>query len=136
MVNEVTIYYIALEDGGKSGPAVGCGDSLVAVKRPVTPTNQPIQVALQELFSVKDQYIGQSGLYNALYQSNLVVESVSVQTSGLAEVALTGTMQLGGTCDSPRFKGQIEQTIMAQPGISAANVTINGKTMDEVLSQK
>src|SRR5690348_4697167 len=67
------IYLIAIGDNGHSGPVVGCQDSLV----PVTGLdigNQPttedkISAALGKLFAIHDQYYGESGLYNALYQS-------------------------------------------------------------------
>lgn len=135
-VFEVTIYLVALEDGGASGPAVGCGDSLVAVARPVAPTDRPIEAALNELFAIKEQYFGESGLYTALYQSNLVVESALVDASGTANVALTGQFMLGGTCDTPRFIGQIEQTVLAAPGVNAANILLDGQPLEEALSTR
>lgn len=133
-VFEVTIYLVALDDGGASGQAVGCGDSLVAVNRPVAPTDQPVQAALNELFAIKEQYFGQSGLYTALYQSNLSVDSALVDASGTANVSLTGSFLLGGECDTPRFIGQIEQTVLAAPGVTAANILLNGKPLEEALS--
>ena len=135
-VFEVTIFLVALEDGGVSGPAVGCGDSLVAVRRPVAPTDRPIQAALNELFAIKEQFFGESGLYTALYQSNLVVESALVDANGTANVALTGQFMLGGTCDTPRFIGQIEQTVLAVPGVNAVNILLNGQTLEEALSTR
>src|SRR5579864_1619692 len=35
-------YFIAVGDNGKSGRRIGCGDSLVAVKRPIPPTKAPL----------------------------------------------------------------------------------------------
>jgi hypothetical protein len=135
-VFEVIIYLVALEDGGASGPAVGCGDSLVAVTRPVAPTDHPIEAALNDLFSIKEQFFGESGLYTALYQSNLVVESVLVDANGAATVALSGQPMLGGTCDTPRVIGQIEQTVLAAPGVSSANILLNGQALEDALSTR
>lgn len=135
-VFEVTIYLVALEDGGASGPVIGCGDSLVAIQRPVAPTDRPIEAALNELFSIKEQYFGESGLYTALYQSDLAVESVLVDAGGAANVALTGQFMVGGACDTPRFIGQIEQTVLAAPGVSTATILLNGQSLEESLSTR
>lgn len=135
LLSEVIIYFIAIGDNGQSGPLVGCGDSLVKVKQPIEPTSGVIRAALNKLFSFKEQFIGQSGLYNALYQSDLTLGSASV-ADGVATVYLDGTVMLGGECDTPRFKGQIEHTILSQPGVKKANVFLNGKPIDEALSLK
>ncbi len=134
-LSEVTIYFVAVGDNGQSGIKVGCGDSLVAVKEPIEPTSGVIRASLNKLFSFKQQNIGQSGLYNALWQSNLTLASARVD-DGVATVSLTGIVQMGGECDTPRFKGQIEQTILAQPGVKQAVVFLNGKPIDQALSLK
>lgn len=135
-VSEVTIFLVALEDGGASGPAIGCGNSLVAVTRPVGPTDRPIEAALNELFAIQEQFYGESGLYTALYQSDLVVESALVDASGVATVALSGPYMLGGACDTPRFAAQIEQTVLAAPGVNAVNILLNGQALEEALSTR
>lgn len=135
-VSEITFYLVALEDQGQSGIPIGCGDSLVEVTQPVDPTTQPARAALERLFSFKTQYVGESGLYTALYQSNLQVDSVAIDADGTAHVALSGQPRLGGTCDVPRFQGQIEQTIQAAPGVKVVEVTINGRPIEEVLSSQ
>jgi hypothetical protein len=84
----------------------------------------------------KSQLYGESGLYNALWQSNLVVERAEVDANGTATAALTGQVMLGGTCDTPRFKAQIEQTMLSVPGVSAAVILLNGQPIDQALSQQ
>ena len=133
-VSSVRFYLVAIEDKGASGPPIGCGDSLVAVDHPVEPTNDPIRAALERLFSFKEQYVGESGLYTALYQSNLQVQSTNIDANGVATVELVGDYKLGGTCDAPRFQGQIEQTVMAAPGVSSVNVLLNGVPIQQALS--
>lgn len=133
-ISEVVIYFIALEDQGQSGIPVGCGDSLVEVRQPMDPTTTPVEAALARLFSFKTQYIGESGLYHALYQSNLSVDSVEVGPAGDVSVALSGSYALGGVCDNPRFQGQIEQTVKTASGASAVNVTINGVPLRDIVS--
>ena len=129
----MTIYFVAVGDNGQSGPKIGCGDSLVAVKQPIEPTTGVIRAALNKLFSYKQQNIGELGLYNALWQSSLTLASARVD-NGVATVMLTGQPQMGGECDTPRFIGQIQQTILSQQGVKAANVFLNGQPIEKALS--
>lgn len=134
-VDRVHIYLIALEDGGHSGPAVGCGDSAVAVEVPVEPTTAPLEAALTALLSIKDQFYGQSGLYNALSLSDLSVAQAVIE-DGVATVELVGTMMLGGVCDNPRVEAQLMQTALQFPTVSEVHVFVNGTPLEEVLSLK
>jgi hypothetical protein len=129
----VKIFFIALEDSGKSGKKIGCNDSIVAVERQIAPTTGVLRAALNELLSVHDQYYGESGLYNALYQSDLKVQSVSI-VNGMATIRLTGTYALGGVCDNPRFQAQIEETARQFPTVRQVSVFINGVPLAEILS--
>lgn len=132
---QVKIYLVALEDNGQTGTKIGCGDSLVAVTREIAPTKSVLQAALRELLSLKDRNYGQSGLYNALYQSNLKVDSAEI-TNGVATVRLTGQVQLGGVCDNPRFDQQLRQTVLQFPTIKSAKIFINGKPLEDIVSEK
>ena len=76
---------------------------------------------------------GESGLYNALYQSDLQVESISLE-NGKAEIYLTGTMMLGGECDNPRVEAQLKQTALQFSTVQEVSIYINGKLLSEVLS--
>lgn len=134
--SELLIYLVAVEDNGASGKLVGCGDSLVSVKRHIAPTRYAMVAALTELFAIKEQHYGESGLYNALFQSDLRVESVEVDENGIATVVLTGQVMLGGMCDTPRFIGQIEETILAVAGVQSVNILLNGKPINEALSTR
>jgi hypothetical protein len=127
------IFLIALEDQGVSGKLVGCGDSAVPVQVQIPPTQGVLKAALEALLSVKSQYYGESGLYNALYQSDLQVESVSIK-DGKAVVKLSGTLLLGGECDDPRVAAQLEQTVLQFPTVTEASIFVNGKLLSEVLS--
>jgi hypothetical protein len=133
-VSEVLIYFVALEDNGVSGDVVGCQDSIVPVTVQLdAPSASPIEAALTKLFSIKEQNYGESGFYNALYQSDLVVESATVE-NGLATVYLTGQFALGGVCDNPRFQAQLEYTVLQFPGIEAVQIFINNTPLQELLS--
>ena len=123
-----TIYMIAMGDNGQSGMFVGCGDSLIPVTVNVpaaTTTEGKITAALQHLFSLHDPFYGQSGLYNALYENTLTVDSVSLHGS-TAGVILSGFTGSRGTCDDPRIEGQIEQTVLSVPGVTCVVVILNG----------
>jgi hypothetical protein len=43
---------------------------------------------------------------------------------------------LGGVCDIPRAKAQLEYTAMTASGATSAQVFVNGRPIDEVLSLK
>lgn len=135
LVSKVNVFYIALEDAGKSGKAIGCGDSVVPVSVPITPTQAPLRSALEKLFADKKEMYGQSGFRNAVYQSNLKVDS-AVVTNGIANVKISGTVMLGGECDDPRFISQIEQTVLQFPSIKSAVITINNKSLASYGSEK
>jgi len=133
------IYLIAIGDNGQSGPVVGCQDSLIPVKG-LDIGNQPstegkIAAALGKLFAVHDQFYGESGLYNALYQSHLTIDSVTLDGSR-AVVHISGTIQLGGECDTPRVLGQIQSTVMQFSGITRADIVYQGNLLSIVLSAR
>jgi hypothetical protein len=132
-----TVIYLVAPEGG-SGPVgpIGCGDYLVPVERgPYLPTTTDRQIAyaLMDLFSIKEPFYGQSGLYDPLYQSSLSVQSVTVDANGHATVNLSGNLVLGGECDSPRVQAQIEDTVL-QFSVTDVTVLLNGTPLADVLS--
>lgn len=132
-LSRIKIFLIALEDQGRVGKLVGCGDSLISLDKGEKFTSEPIKNALEELFSIKEQFYGQSGLYNALAQSNLKVENVSL-INNKAIVRLSGTYSLAGSCDNPRFEGQIRETILQY--VKETEIFLNNKSLGEILSGK
>lgn len=131
----VKVFLIALEDNGKSGEAVGCGDRAVPVQVEVERTPGVLKAALEALLAIKQQTYGQSGLYNALYQSTLRVDGVAIQ-DGVATVDLSGSLLLGGECDNPRVEAQLTQTALQFSTVSTVAVFVNGKPLKDVLSLK
>ncbi len=129
----VQIVLIAVDDQGVSGKPIGCGDSAVPVQVEIPPTQGVLKAALQALLSLKVQYYGESGLYNALYKSDLQVESVTIE-DGKATIQLTGTLQLGGECDNPRVAAQLEETARQFSTVSEVAIFLNGKPLSEALS--
>lgn len=130
----VTLFYIAEGDGGASGPEVGCGDSAVAVTSPVVTFTDPVEGALRTLLADHSQQIGQSGLTNTLWQSQLAVDSIDRAGSTIT-AHLSGTLLMGGTCDIPRIEQQLLLTAARAAGAPVA-ITVNGKTLSEALSLK
>jgi hypothetical protein len=134
-VAPLTIYYVAIDDNGLSGPLIGCGDSLVATTTaPVRFTDQ-VRPSIEALLANKSRDVGLSGLVNVLYQSSLTYAGGELAGSTIT-IYLTGQFMLGGVCDIPRAKAQLEYTAMAAAGATSARVFVNGRPIDEVLSLK
>jgi hypothetical protein len=131
----VQIVLIALEDNGQSGTLVGCGDSAIPINVTIPRTQGVLRAALEKLLSAKQQFYGESGYYNALYQSDLQVSRVAIE-QGKATIHLTGTITLGGTCDAPRLEAQLELTALQFSTVSDVEVFINGVPLEEVLSTR
>jgi len=131
----VKIFLIALEDNGQSGILIGCGDSAIPVTVTIPQTQGVLRAALEKLLSAKQQFYGESGLYNALYQSDLQIAGVAIE-QGKAIIHLTGTILLGGTCDAPRLEAQIEQTALQFSTVNDVAVFVNDVALEEVLSSK
>lgn len=128
----VEIYLVMLEDNGAVGQAIGCGDSLVEVPRPQIQNVGDIEGVLTDLF-LQGEYYGQSGFYNALHQSSLTVDSVSV-SGGNAVVELSGDLVLAGVCDNPRVTAQLEETVLQFDDINSVEIFINGTSLADHLS--
>jgi spore germination protein GerM len=133
---EVFIYLIAMEDNGASGPKIGCNDSIIEVKRVLSqPTQSPLRAAYEELLSIKDDFYGESGLFNSLWEMDLTVDSVNI-TNGKAIVQLSGDFHGVGTCADPRMIAQLEYTALQFSTVTSVEITINGVELHEFLSVK
>ena len=131
----VQIVLIELEGNGQSGPMVGCGDSAVPINVTIPRTQGVLRAAMEKLLSAKQQFYGESGYYNALYQSDLRVDRVAIE-QGTAVIHLSGSIILGGTCDAPRVQAQIEHTALQFSTVNAVEVFVNGTPLAEVLSSQ
>ncbi|MCI0519697.1 MAG: GerMN domain-containing protein, partial [Chloroflexi bacterium] len=135
-VTQILTFFIAGGDKGRSGKPIGCNDSVVPVAWEISPDQDPLRAALDKLFEFKDQYVGPIALYNALYQSNLKLDSYEADENGIVTVHLSGEYLLGGVCDNPRFQAQIEETVMQFPGFKEAHILINDIPLEDILSGK
>jgi hypothetical protein len=132
---QVDIYLIALGDEGRTGQEIGCGDSVLPVEVEIEPTVAPLTAALEELLALGEQEYGRSGLYNALYRSDLALESVDIE-AGEAIIYLSGEISLGGACDIPRVQAQIEETALQFSTVDQVSVFVNGDALEQVLSSQ
>ena len=129
----VQVFLIAVDDQGRSGVFVGCGDSAVAVTMHVPYTPGTLRAAFTSLLGIHDQFYGESGLYNALYQSHLSVGDITIN-SGTATIHLGGTLTLGGECDSPRVEAQLKQTALQFSTVHSVSIFINDRPLEDLLS--
>ena len=135
-LDRVNIYLVAVEDNGVSGKKIGCGDSLVPVEVRIATTPGVLRAALNELFKLEGQeYYGESGLYNALYQSQLSITDVAV-VDGEARIFLTGYLVLGGVCDNPRVEEQLKAIALQFNTVNSVSVYINGEPLGKLLVLK
>ncbi len=131
----LTVYYIALDDGGQTGEEVGCGDSLVAAfTEPVIFKNQ-LKATMDRLLADDNMHHGGSGLYNALYKSDLGFTNGNFAGSTVT-VNLKGTIRQSGVCDAPRIQAQLSQAAETAVGADSSVITVNGKPLREVLSSR
>lgn len=131
----VTIFLVAIEDKGISGIKIGCDDSLIPVEVTIRSDLTSPWSALSALLNLDETYFGESGLYNALHQSDLEIQSYET-FEGKTKVYLEGELMLGGVCDTPRVEEQILSTILQGDQVEEVEVYINGVLLQEVLSLK
>jgi hypothetical protein len=132
LFTRTNIYLIAIGDAGETGMEIGCDDSVVPVEVNIEPTIAPLTAALEKLLAVDTQMYEDTGLYNALYQSDLALQDVAIRGSE-AVIRLTGTLQLGGVCDEPRVRAQLRQTALQYATVDEVSISINGTPLEEVL---
>lgn len=128
------IYLIAVGDDGQSGKEIGCDDSVAPVDVAVEVTIAPLTAALNNLLAIGTRTSAQSELYNALYQSDLAVESVSIRNRE-AFIRLSGTLTLGGVCDEPRVRAQLRETALEYATVDRVSIFVNGAPLEQVLGQ-
>ncbi|MBE0684753.1 MAG: GerMN domain-containing protein, partial [Anaerolineaceae bacterium] len=113
----------------------GCDDSLIPVEVTIRSDLTSPWSALSALLNLDETYYGESGLYNALHQSDLEIQSYET-LEGKAKVYLEGELMLGDVCDTPRVEEQILATILQDGQIKEVEVYINGMILQDVLSLK
>lgn len=132
LFDSTVIYVVALGDEGQRGLEFGCDDSLVPVRVDIEPTVAPLTAALNTIFGSDAETYPGSDLYNPFYNSDLSIQGIDI-TTGVAEIALTGSLNVGGVCDVPRIESVIEQTALRFRTIDSVEVTLNGVPLADFL---
>ena len=129
----VLIYLVAIGDNGASGEMIGCGDSLVAVEVAIEPTLAVLRAALTTLLNLSGEMTyGESGLYNALYLSDLQIDSLDI-VERQAIIAMSGTLVYGGECDIPRIEAQLTELALQFSTVDSVIILVNGTPLSELL---
>lgn len=137
-VDFFSLFYVALEDDGVSGPKIGCNDSMVMVQVQVreegTNVDNQVERSLQQLLEERDTTIGQSGLYNALARSSLTYVSAVVDANAdLVTVNLAGQVVSSGVCDDARIVQQLQYTAMVAAGVGSAKILVENVPIEHLL---
>ncbi|MFW6135856.1 MAG: GerMN domain-containing protein [Chloroflexota bacterium] len=135
LFTRTNIYLIAVGDEGRAGDEIGCGDSVVAVEVEIEPTLAPLTAALRRLLGIEDREVADTGLYNALHQSDLTLERVGI-VDGEAIIELSGTLMLGGVCDEPRVEAQLAYTALQYRTVDRVSIFINGTPLEALLGER
>jgi LysM repeat protein len=117
----------------QGGGEIGCGDAVLPVTRSIAPTPVPLTAAIELLISEKNRIDAISGLYNALYLSDLSLESIG-QKENLVTIRLVGNYKVQDECDHPRVMAQIEQTARRYTTAQTIELLINGEPFDSIIS--
>ena len=132
LLTEATIYLVELGDDGASGQAIGCGDSLVPVRVPITPTVAPLGAGLNTLLASSQRTFPGTTYHNALSESDLRLVEVTILNRE-AQIKLTGDLVVGGVCAAPRIQAQLEQIALQYGTVDAVNVTIDSVPLVDAL---
>lgn len=137
---EATVYWVSLAGSGHDGVEFpGCGDQLVETTVPAqgsgeVGSTERVEAGIQALLG-DGEYEHSDGLVNALYQSDLTLQDVTIEGDTVV-VELSGQPISSGTCDDPRIISQLEYTAATNAGAYTARVLVDGTPIQEYLSQK
>lgn len=132
---EVSIYLVSPSTALDNPEAIGCGDRLVGIPLAITAEESTLEGALRTLFMLGQNYNSEAGLYNALQNSQLEVDNVTLD-QGTATIHLSGELSIGGECDNPRVEAQIRETALQFPGVQNVEIFLNGEPLASVLSTR
>jgi hypothetical protein len=131
----LTLFYIAIDDGGRIGALIGCNDSLVPLTTEPVTTVDPLAETMDRLLSNSQPFVGRAGLYNPLWQSRLVYMGSQFDGTTVT-VELGGEAVPAGTCDVPRIEHMLKQAAQTAAGARFAVILVNGVPIEEQLSSR
>lgn len=127
--NSVIVFLTAEKDEYKGKDAYmefGCGSVLVPVRRELTKTQSDLAEALVQLLTIKQMQYEEQGLRNAVAPSAPTMKLTNIHYEGQTRVIeFEGQFLSAGTCDDPRIKAQIEETVKLY--VTDYEIRINGK---------
>jgi hypothetical protein len=132
LAEPIPFYLILPGDAGQSGPAVGCGDSVVAIEgdRPRTGTLVgDVFVALEALFSIKTATLEAGTYAHSLHGADVTIQHVGVGGGEMMYISLIGTLQPVGSCADAQMQAQILYTVFQHPGVDRVLITLNGQNL-------
>jgi hypothetical protein len=130
---QVKLFFIILDDNGKSGKRIGCNDSVVAVAVDVAPATATLRTAYERLLAAQDDPYGPRKLSNPLSRSRLKVKSVAIKNR-TAIIKLTGNLISAGTCEDPRLEAQLTETARQFSTVRKVSVFVNNIPLNKLLS--
>ncbi len=135
-VETITLALVAMNDGVTTPPAdsFGCGDTIEFIESDEEPfgnASGDVLTALEELFAIEESLDPETGLYNSLAPSDIVVDSVT--SDGMTTfVELSGSIISAGSCDDPRIEEQIRATVEANsPENRDISIKFDGEDLHE-----
>ena len=129
-VRKARIFLISTDDKGP----VGCGDSAVPMEADLPAPTPALWGSLETLLTAGNSYES-AGFYNALANSPLRVQRIE-RSGPTARIYLTGYLEIGGACDSPRVLSQLTETATQFQDVDKAEIFLDGKPLEELLSGK
>jgi hypothetical protein len=141
----LVVHFVAVEGepvvGGRQvGELFGCADHLVAVDSEKTTAAETVEeritAALAAQFAAKAQ--APDGLYDALARSVLRVDRVEPVPAlpGAYRVHLGGNLRLGGACDTPRVREQLEATATQFPEVEMVEIFLGDEPLDAAMASR
>jgi hypothetical protein len=126
---QVRIYLIALEGTTLPGKMIGCNDILVFEETTIKADRTMLEATLNELIAFKSK----GELQNFVKGPGLMLIQVNV-AGGVADVYLKGDFDISVSCDIPRIKEQIYETVNQFTEYKKINFFINDQTLEEYFS--
>jgi hypothetical protein len=127
--NSVVVFLVSEKGEYKGDDAymeIGCDSLLVPVRRELTKTQSDLAEALVQLLTIKQMQYEEQGLRNAVAPSAPTIKLTNIRYEGQTRVIeFEGQFLSAGTCDDPRIKAQIEETVKLY--VTDYEIRINGK---------
>lgn len=127
--NSVVVFLTAEKAEYKGDDAYmefGCESLLVPVRRTLTKTQSDLAHAIVELITIKETAYFDQGLRNAVAPSAPTIKLTNIHyEDGVRVIDFEGSFLSAGTCDDPRIKAQIEETVKLYT--DKYRIQLNGK---------